>query len=290
MRSLVQRFLVILAIFVLPVVLAAGCGSSNSNEGGGTSAGATTTGASGAQIQPPSDIADAGKLIFCSDITYPPEEFYKGTTPTGSDIDIGNEIARRMGVTGQFDNTGFDGIIAALLSNKCDAIISGMNDTPERAKTVDFVDYISVGQSLMVQKDNPKSISSLQDLGGKSVSVEVGTTNKDFLEEASKKLPQKIDVVAFPKDTDAANALKTGKVDAYFGDSPVVAYYIAQDPSSFAFGGSPINPIPVGIALKKDNSDLKDAISKAVDAMYADGTMNKILAKWQMSDFALKNQ
>jgi ABC-type amino acid transport substrate-binding protein len=76
-------------------------------------------------------------------------------------------------------------------------------------------------------------------------------------------------------------------VDAYFGDSPVVAYYIEQDPSSFAFGGSPINPIPVGIAVRKDAGDLKTAISQAVDAMYADGTMQQILSKWQMSDFAL---
>ena len=288
MRTLGQRFLVLLAMVAVPAVAAAGCGSSDSGSAGTGGGGGTQ--AAGSEIQPPSDIASAGKLIFCSDITYPPEEFFQGTKPAGSDIDIGDEIASRMGVTAQFDNTGFDGIIAALLSNKCDAIISGMNDTPERAKTVDFVDYISVGQSLMVPHGNPQGISTLQDLAGKTVSVEVGTTNKDFLEAESEKLPQKIDVVAFPKDTDAANALKTGKVDAYFGDSPVVAYYIEQDPSSFAFGGSPINPIPVGIAVKKDNGELKDAISQAVDAMYADGTMNKILTQWKMAAFALKNQ
>jgi polar amino acid transport system substrate-binding protein len=288
MRTLTRRFLV-LSMLALPALVAAGCGSSNSNSSGGPATTGGGTQAAGSQIQAPGDVASAGKLLFCSDITYPPEEFFQGTKPAGSDIDIGDEIAKRMGVTAQFDNTGFDGIIAALLSNKCDAIISGMNDTPERAKTVDFVDYISVGQSLMVPHGNPEGITGLQDLAGKSVSVEVGTTNKDFLEAASEKLPQKIDVVAFPKDTDAANALKTGKVDAYFGDSPVVAYYIAQDPSSFSFGGSPINPIPVGIAVKKDNSELRDAIARAVHAMYADGTMNKILSQWKMADFALKN-
>jgi polar amino acid transport system substrate-binding protein len=253
---------------------------------------ATAAVAQAAGITPPPSIKSAGKIVYCSDITYPPEEYYKKgtTTAIGSDIDIGTAIAKRMGVKAEFDNTGFDGIIAALLSNKCDAVISGMNDTPARAKQVLFVDYLSVGQSLMVKKGNPQHIATMSSLAGKSVSVEVGTTNKDYLDAASKKLAKKIDVVSFPKDTDAANALKTGKVDAYFGDSPVVAYYIQQDPASFAFGGSPINPIPVGIAISKKNAALKTAVQKAVKAMYADGSMTKLLAKWKMSDFAMKGK
>jgi polar amino acid transport system substrate-binding protein len=233
-----------------------------------------------------------GKLVWCSDITYPPEEFYQGTKPVGSDIEIGAEIARRMGVKAQFDNTGFDGIIPALLGKKCDAVISGMNDTPERRKQVAFVDYIKVGQSFMVKKGNPENITGVPSLAGKSASVEVGTTNKDYLDEQSKKLTAQgkkpIDVVTFPKDTDAANALKTGKVDAYFGDAPVVAYYIEKDPASFTFGGSPINPILVGIAIRKADTELQAAVKKAIDAMYADGAMAKILEKWQLSAAALK--
>ena len=231
-----------------------------------------------------------GKLVWCSDITYPPEEFYKGTKPIGSDIDIGTEISKRLGLKAVFQNTGFDGIIPALLAKKCDAIISGMNDTAERRKQVAFVDYLSVGQSLMVKKGNPKHIAKLSDLSGRSVSVEVGTTNRDFLAAESKKLAKAgkkaITIVTFPKDTDAAAALKAGKVDAYFGDSPVVAYYIAKD-ASFAFGGQPVNPIPVGIAIRKGDP-LVAKVKKAVNGMYADGTMKRILAKWKMGDFGLK--
>jgi polar amino acid transport system substrate-binding protein len=233
----------------------------------------------------------ADTLLFCSDITYPPEESYQGSRPVGSDIDIGKAVAKRLGMKADFQNTGFDGIIAALLSKKCDAIISGMNDTPARAKQVAFVDYLSVGQSLMVAKGNPSKIKTLSDLSGRAVSVEVGTTNKDFLDAESKKLKaagkKTIDVVTFPKDTDAANALKTGKVDAYFGDSPVVAYYIGRD-KSFAFAGAPVNPIPVGIAVRKDDAKLRNSIRKAIATLYANGQMKKILAKWKMSGFALK--
>lgn len=232
-----------------------------------------------------------GTLVFCSDITYPPEEFYKGTTPVGSDIEIGTEIAKRVHLKAQFANTGFDGIIPALLAKKCDAIISGMNDTPTRRKQVAFVDYLSVGQSLMAKKGNPEHISTLASLSGKAVSVETGTTNRDFLAQQSKTLQaagkKPITIVTFPKDTDAANALKTGKVDAYFGDSPVVAYYIARDPS-FGFGGSPINPIPVGIAIRKNDTKTIAGVRAAIKAMYADGTMKRILATWKMSAFALK--
>jgi polar amino acid transport system substrate-binding protein len=234
-----------------------------------------------------------GTLTFCSDITYPPEEFYVGTKPAGSDIDIGTAVAKRLGKTAKFTNTGFDGIIAALQAKKCDAIISGMNDTPARAKQVSFVDYISVGQSLMVKKGNPSHITNLASLAGKTVSVEVGTTNKDFLDQESKTLKKQgkksIKVQSFPKDTDAAAALKTGRVDAYFGDSPVVAYYISKD-SSFAFAGAPVNPIPVGIAVRKDDTATRVGIAKAIKGMYADGTMKRILARWQMSAFALKKK
>jgi polar amino acid transport system substrate-binding protein len=191
-----------------------------------------------------------------------------------------------MGVKATFDNTGFDGIIAALLAKKCDLIISGMNDTPERRKQVSFVDYLKVGQSFMVKKGNPENITGVPSLSGKSASVETGTTNKDYLDAQSKKLKAQgkspIKVVTFPKDTDAANALKTGKVDAYFGDAPVVVYYLATDPSSFAIGGTPVNPIPIGMAINKSDSELTTAVRKAMAAMYADGTMSRIVAKWNL--------
>src|SRR5213592_3367919 len=138
---------------------------------GSVAAGATSAG----HVKPPANIARAGKIVYCSDITYPPEEFYKGGKAAGSDIDIGTNIARRMGVKAQFVNTTFDSIIPALLSKKCDAIVSGMNDTARRRKQVNFVDYISVGQSFMVKKGNPLHITKVFDLSGKSAGVESGT-------------------------------------------------------------------------------------------------------------------
>jgi polar amino acid transport system substrate-binding protein len=280
------------AIVLLLAFAASGCGGSSKSSESTTTQ--TTTAGSGASITAPASIASAGKLVFCSDITYPPEESYKQgtTTPEGSDIDIGNYIASKMGVKARFDNTGFDGIIAALLAKKCDAVISGMNDTPERRKQVAFVDYLKVGQSFMVKKGNPENITGIDSLAGKSASVETGTTNKDFLDAQSKRLTSQgkkaIKVVTFPKDTDAANALRTGRVDAYFGDAPVVAYYIEKTPDAFSLGGTPVNPISIGIAINKSNTELQSAVRKAITMIYADGTMDTILTRWKLAGAVAK--
>jgi ABC-type amino acid transport substrate-binding protein len=105
-----------------------------------------------AAIAPPPSIASAGRIVFCSDLGYPPMESLQGSRPVGGDIDIGSAIGKSMGVKAQFRNVGFDGIIAALLAKKCDAILSGMTDTAQRRRQVDFTDYLMVGMSLMVKK------------------------------------------------------------------------------------------------------------------------------------------
>jgi len=245
-----------------------------------------------AGIVAPPAIAAAGKIVWCSDVSYAPEEFFKadGTTAQGSDIDIANDIAKRMGVTAEIDNTGFDGIIPALNASKCDLIISGMNDTPERAKEVDFVDYLKVGQGLLVPAGNPKAIKTLADLSGKTVAVQLGTTNKDALDAANVLLEAagkpKMEIQTFQLDTDAFQQLSLGRVDAFSTDSPVVAYYgsLPENAGKFEVGGTPIEPIPIGIAVRKTDTELKAAVQAAIDAMYADGTMKSIVDAWGMTD------
>ena len=230
-------------------------------------------------------------LVFCSDLAFPPMEFLEGSTPVGADIDIGNEIGTRIGRDVEFTNVGFDGIIAGLQSDLCDAIISGMNVTPERAEQVDFVAYLNVGQSLVVKIGNPLGITSLETLCGHAAGAQVGTTNIDTLNAASEACVaagnEAIDVTGFPADTDGILALQADRIDAYETDSPVAAYYIAQAPDAFEFGGPAIDALPVGIAFRKESTELRDQMQDAIDAMYADGTMADILETWQLQDFAL---
>jgi polar amino acid transport system substrate-binding protein len=253
-------------------------------------AGAVVVGGLGAAfLSPPASAQET--LVFCSDIAFPPMEFMEGSEAVGADIDIGREVAARLGREAEFTNVGFDGIVAALQSDLCDAIISGMNNTPERAQTVDFVNYLNVGQSLVVRTGNPLGITSLETLCGHTAGAQVGTTNIDTLNAASEACVaagnDPIEVVGFPADTDGILALKADRSDAHETDSSVAAYYISQDPESFEFGGPAIGALPVGIAFRKDSTELRDQVQAAIDEMYADGTMMEILEKWNLQDFAL---
>ena len=92
----------------------------------------------------------------------------------------------------------------------------------------------------------------------------------------------------FPQDADAANALRAGKVDAYFSDAPPVAYYVAHSNGALAVAGPQLEAVPWGIATNKAHPDIRTAIQKAVDNLYASGAMLKIFAKWGLEDTALK--
>jgi polar amino acid transport system substrate-binding protein len=293
MQSMLRRIAGLVAVTALAVGACTGGATPSPSTAAPPSAApasAVPSASAGPSIAVPAAITAAGKLVWCVDVSYPPEESYKpdGTTPEGSDIDIATEIGKRFGVTTQIDNTGFDGIIPALLAKKCDLIISGMNDTPDRQKQVDFVDYLKVGQGLLVKAGNPKGIKTLDDLSGNAVAVQLGTTNKAALDAKNKELvaagKPKIDILTFQKDTDAFQQLNLGRVDAYSGDSPVCAYYASKNTGKFEVGGTPIDPIPIGIAIRKEDADLKTAVQAAIDAMYSDGTMKAIVDKAGMTN------
>ena len=260
----------------------AGCGSdddTSSDSGSSEPASAITA---------PAAIKSAGEIAFCSDIAYPPLEFYEGTEPKGADIEIGTELAKRMGVDAEFANTGFDGIIASLKTKKCDAIISSLTNSEERRKEIAFVDYAQFGLATVVKKGTT-GIESIADLAGKEVAVQVGTTTKQTLEAESKNLPTPIKPVVFPKDTDAANALRAGKVDAWISDAPPAADFIKKTPGQFEFAPLPqIDSAPIGIGLRLDDTELKTALQEGIDAMTADGSLQKILEKWELGDATLE--
>jgi polar amino acid transport system substrate-binding protein len=244
--------------------------------------------------------ARAGDMVFCSDISYPPAEFFKGASPVGrelrrtavgGDIDIAKQVAKRLSRGAVFVNTPFARIITALRANKCDAVISFMNDTPVRRQLVAFADYLQAGQSLMVAKGNPKHLSTAADLSGHAVSVEPGTTEEAFLRVQNTHLAAQakptIRIVNYPTSATSSYALLKGKVDAYFGDAPVVQYYVARNSGSFAVAGQLVGPKPIGIALRLGDPRLA-RVRAAIAAMYADGSMQRILQRWKLTAFALK--
>ncbi len=260
---------------------------------------------------PKDAVQQAGKLLVCSDLPYPPMEYFdENGNPVGADIDIANEIGTRLGLKVTIVNSVFDTIIAAVKGGKCDVIISDMNITAERSKQVSQIPYFQAGQSMLVAKGNPSNINAPTDLCGQSVAAESGTTEVDYLQgtgdykgkgltadctKAGKKPPT---VVVTQKDTDALQQLQSGKVATYFADTPVAAYYVVQHPDQFQVVGQVVDPALVGFSLPcpADQTDctkapltpLGQAIQTAFKSMVDDGTYDKILAKWQLTTGAYK--
>jgi len=272
----VKRLLPLLALAALASTLAA-CG------GGGGSNNTTSTSAS--NIPNP--------IVYCVDTTYPPAESLVNGKASGFDIDIANAVAKQLGSTAQIKVTGFTVIIPALLHKKCNAIISSMTVTPERSKVVSFVPYITVGQFLMVKKGNPDHISTLASLSGKSAAVQSSTTELAALTAENKTLQKQgkplITIKQYPADTSAAQALIHNHVSAYFADATPVLYYVRTTSGQFETAGKQIAIAPEGIATRKGDP-LGPQINNAIQALYLNGKMKTILAKWQASQFALKNQ
>jgi polar amino acid transport system substrate-binding protein len=274
----VKRLLPLLALAALVSILAA-CGG-----GGGGSNDTTSTSAASSVPNP---------LVFCVDTTYPPAESIVNGKAQGYDIDIANAIAKQLGSTAQIKTTGFDVIISALKQKKCDAIISSMTITAERSKQVHFSPYLDVGTFLMVKKGNPSHVTDVASLSGKSAAVEAATTQLDALNAENKKLKQQgkpeITIRSYPADTSAAAAIQSGKVDAYLADATPVLYYIRKTGGKFQTAGKQVGIAPEGVATRLGDP-LGAKINNAIQALYLNGKMKSILAKWQASQFALKNQ
>jgi polar amino acid transport system substrate-binding protein len=242
-----------------------------------------------------------GKLTICSDLPYPPQEYFDANgDPTGADIDIGAEIATRLGLKEVVENTVFDTIIAALQGSKCDIIISAMDIRPDRLKQLDMIPYFNSGQSFVVAKGNPDNIQSAADLCGKSVGVEAGTSEYDHLNgtgsykaadglnsQCTTAGKAKIDVQPFAHDSDALLALQSGKVAAYFTDLPVAGYYVKQQPDLFETAPLNLDPVTQGIAVGKDKTALEASVKAALQSMIDDGTYVQILTKYNLQSGAV---
>jgi polar amino acid transport system substrate-binding protein len=194
-------------------------------------------------------------------------------------------------VRAEFAQTGFDAIVAALRSGRCDAIIAGMTVSPERERQVDFVRYLQSGQSIMLKADSTTPIESVEDLAGRSVGVQTGSVHGERLKALSTRLvaegEEAIDVVAFPGNTEAASALRADRIDAFVSDYPQLAYLARQAPDDFKVVGAQTDVDPLGIAVAKDDTELRDAISKAVADAYRDGAVKAILRTWLVPQLAL---
>jgi polar amino acid transport system substrate-binding protein len=246
------------------------------------------TSPSATPITPPTDLVRPGQLTFLSDTTYPPQESIDPSTQqaVGFDIDIAQAIAAKMGLSAYIQRTDSSALVDALLAKRGDAIISALQITPDLEQQVAMIPYFQAGQSILVRKGNPSNITSIADLCGKKVAVQVQSPEENTIDQANAGVCQSNKIVKeiYPVDLEAIAILKQNGVAAALDDSPVADYFVKQDPSELDLGGPPFKLNPEGIAVDPKNGDLLTAMQQALLAIYRDGTYRQILVKWNLLD------
>ncbi len=262
---------------------------------GGSSSTATTPASASTPVVkaditiPAKSLVTPGTLTVGSDTTYVPMEFFDNqkNDNTGFDIDLIRAMGQHMGLTVKIQKTGFDTLLTDLSNKRVDLVISSITVNADRKKSFDFVNYFLAGESLLVQKGNPKNLKSVADLCGLDVGVQTGTVEKDDLDTANKDCLAKgkpaIKQTILQSQQDVIMLLANNRVVATYQDSPVTDYYNKINPGQFEVGGSVVNAAPYGITVRKGDTDILNATQKALQEVKSDGTYDKLFTTWGFS-------
>jgi ABC-type amino acid transport/signal transduction systems, periplasmic component/domain len=241
----------------------------------------------------PKAVRDRGVLRVGTDASYAPMSSFgpDGRTIIGMEPDLGVEIGRVLGVRLQFVNTDFVKLLAGVSGGGVDLAMSAMTDTPERAKTADFVNYFSAGTAIVVQRGNPAGVTEINDLCGKAVAVENGTTQVDLLARAQKNCGDHlITVKTYKTNSDALVQLRTGRVVAVLNDLPPAAFLV-NDPrtrSQYQLASTKqYEPGLYGIVVAKSQPGLRDAVQGACEELLRGGVYADVLSRWGVRDGAV---
>ncbi len=219
--------------------------------------------------------AFAGKtLIMATNAEFAPYEYHDGNDIVGIDVEIAKAICEDMGATLSITDIAFDSIIPEVQSGKADFAAAGMTVTEDRKTQVDFSDSYATGvQSVIVPEDS--EIASLDDLNGKQIGVQQGTTGDlystdDFGEDS---------IQRFSKGADAVQALSTGKIDAVIIDNKPAQVFVSEN-EGLKILETPYAEEHYAIAVKKDNTELLDAINASIASLKESGKLDEIVAKY----------
>jgi len=218
-----------------------------------------------------------GKVKIGTNAEYPPFEFVdEAGNIKGFDPELMTAIAEEAGFEFEFVNTRWDGIFVALASGEFDAVISAATIYPDRAEMVNFSDpYFDCGQMITVRADSA-DISGSDDLAGKKVAVQLGTTGDIWLSEETG-----AEVVRFDENTLAFQALANGDVDAAVADGPTAIDIVQANPEmNLKVLDGVYTDEQYGIAVNKDRGDLLEAINKGLAAVKSSGKYDEIYQKY----------
>ncbi|MDR7445714.1 MAG: basic amino acid ABC transporter substrate-binding protein [Armatimonadota bacterium] len=219
-------------------------------------------------------------LRVATDATYPPFEMLdKDKNIVGYDVDLIQEICRRVNCKPEIRSVAWEGILPGVQQGDYDVAISGITITEEREKQVDFTEpYITVGQVVLVRADETR-IQGAQDLTDKTVAVQLGTTNDELASKLHK--DGRIREVKRYRTFDlAVAALLNRDVDAVIIDSVAGLGFMAQHPGKLKTVGDKLTEEQLGIVVREGNAELRDAFNAALRALKEDGTLDRLYRKW----------
>ena len=222
------------------------------------------------------------KYVIASDSSFAPFVFQNSSNQyTGIDMDLIKAIAKDQGFEIEITNPGFDAAINAVQSGQADGMIAGMSVTDARKETFDFSDSYYTANTILGVKES-STISSYEDLYGKTVGVKNGTASQTFLTENQSKYGYKIKT--FADGSSMYDSLNTGSIDAVMDDEPVLKYSISQGQKL----KTPIEGTPIGetaFAVKKgSNPELIEMFNNGLANLKASGEFQKILDKYLATD------
>ena len=194
-------------------------------------------------------------------------------------VDIIKAVGEAEGFTPQVEATQWSALIPSLTGDKIDIIAAAMYATEERAKVVAFTDTVySYGEGLFVPKDDQTDYKSLDDLAGKTVGAQVGTAYVEPL-KASGKLKE---VKVYDTIADIMRDVSLGRIDAGFGDRPIVAYQLAQGAADVRLAPNYESQITgnVALAVRPADTELLGRLNAGLQKVKDSGKLDEIIAKW----------
>jgi len=239
----------------------------------------------------PARIVEKKTISVANVPNYPPLEFKDPKTAklTGLDIDLGEALAKKLGVEIKWEEISFEGMIPALTTGRVDMILSGMSDLPSRRETMDFVDYLASGAQFYTNADRKDEFKDLAALCGKKVGASRRTSFPKEMEGWSKenceaKGKPALEIIGTEGSADARTQLRQKRLDAAVQGSETLPYLMGQEKGVYALLGTPFTTVHQGMGFAKKDNKLRDAVAKAFKEMLADGTYVAVLKKWELGD------
>ena len=243
----------------------------------------------------PDAIAKRGSIVAAVVPNYPPLEFKDPATGelAGFDIELGNALAAKLGTKMAWQETSFDQMLSSLATNRVDIVLSGMTDTVGRQSASTFVDYMKTGPQFFVRATRKGEFPSMESLCGKTVGASRRTNTPAEInawseQNCTRAGREAVRVVGTEGSADARTQLKQNRVDAAAQGSETLPYIMAQEPNAFAPVGATFKVGYNGIATRKDDKLLQDALSEALAQLIADGSYAALLKKYNMADQAVE--